>query len=507
MSSTLLKFIANRWCLPVDNSILAYFRILLGVVMAVAYHGMLTRYAGQEITPLEAFVIQPLIHFKYPGFGWVDPLPGQLMSWLVGGLEVLSLCMAAGFCYRIVMPLLCLGNAYYFLCERTLYNNHYYLTALLLFWMSVIPAHRRCSLDVLIRPRIAASTAPAWTVWMLRFHLAMPYAFGAIMKLQGDWLWGEPCGQVAYRIAQEEFGKSLMQIIDQKSLTQILTWGGLLFDLLVVPGLLIARPRWIRWVTCIAVAIFHLSNHFIFNIGIFPWLMLLSTPVFFDPAGPGKLLDKLRPKKLGNAGGLLAAHPTADRSLSPVSDRTGKFISSLLILYIAFHLIFPFRFFLYPGPVNWTEEAEHFSWQMMKREKRTLIQFFVAPSEGVALEAFPIARLGIQHAPAWRMSSNFDMILQTAHFLRDQYRAQGYPKPVVKALSLVSMNGRPPQMLFDPNLNLAEIPRRLGHQSAIRPLEHPLPEKPFLAPTSEWPKMFPIRIEGSTIKVLNKPTS
>lgn len=102
---------------------------------------------------------------------------------------------------------------------------------------------------------------------------------------------------------------------------------------------------------------------------------------------------------------------------------------------------------------------------------------------------------------AWRMSTNFDMILQTAHHIAGLYRQRGATEPVVKAIAIVSINARDPQLLFDPNLNLATIPRKLGHQEAILPLESPFRDQPFLAPTSEWRKLFHVSVDGTKIVV------
>ena len=37
-------------------------------------------------------------------------------------------------------------------------------------------------------PTLRASTVPAWTVWLLRFQLGVVYVFGAVAKLNPDWL-------------------------------------------------------------------------------------------------------------------------------------------------------------------------------------------------------------------------------------------------------------------------------------------------------------------------------
>ena len=59
--------------------------------------------------------------------------------------------------------------------------------------------------------------------------------------------------------------------------------GGLLLDLLVVPLLLWRRTRLFAFV---AAVLFNLINAVIFDIGIFPWLMLGALLIFFPPDLP-----------------------------------------------------------------------------------------------------------------------------------------------------------------------------------------------------------------------------
>ena len=63
----------------------------------------------------------------------------------------------------------------------------------------------------------------------------------------------------------------------------LISYGGLLFDLLIVPLLLWRRTRPLAFLVALA---FHLTNWYLFNIGIFPWLMIAATLLFFPPSWP-----------------------------------------------------------------------------------------------------------------------------------------------------------------------------------------------------------------------------
>ena len=72
------------------------------------------------------------------------------------------------------------------------------------------------------------------------------------------------------------------------------------------PLLLFRRTR---VYAAIAYAGFHLSNHFLFEIGIFPWLTMAGTMMFFDPDWPRQVWRRM----WGGIGRMAtAAEKTAD---------------------------------------------------------------------------------------------------------------------------------------------------------------------------------------------------
>lgn len=72
-----------------------------------------------------------------------------------------------------------------------------------------------------------------------------------------------------------------------------MAWGGFLLDTFIAFFLLHKRLRW--WALGAAV-FFHATNHLIFNIGIFPYLSLVMTSLYFEPDWPGKLVNRLAEK-------------------------------------------------------------------------------------------------------------------------------------------------------------------------------------------------------------------
>ena len=69
-----------------------------------------------------------------------------------------------------------------------------------------------------------------------------------------------------------------------------------------------------------------------------------------------------------------------------------------------------------------------------------------------------------------------DMVLQYGHHIAEAFRAKGYEQIEVRALVVTSLNGREPQQLIDPTVDLAKQQRTLAPSPWIMPLEEPLPQ-------------------------------
>lgn len=119
----------------------------------------------------------------------------------------------------------------------------------------------------------------------------------------------------------------------------------------------------------------------------------------------------------------------------------------------------PLRHFLYPGDVNWTEEGHRFSWHMMLREKTGDVEFVATQlATGATFPVDPHAYLTSSRIAA--MKPRPDMILQFCHWVADDLSRTMGPVEIRVRASL-SLNGRPEQLLIDPDVNLAEQPRNL----------------------------------------------
>ncbi|MBI3542227.1 MAG: HTTM domain-containing protein [Deltaproteobacteria bacterium] len=445
---------------PVDLASLVFLRVAFGLLLA-----------GYQLRALlhgtiERNYVKTIFHFHYFGFEWLRPLPGRGMLWLDGVMVVAAVLLAVGAAYRAAALVFACCFTFQFLIDEAFFINHNYLICLLGFIFAAIPAHRACSVDAWLRPGLRSRTVPAWCLWLVRFQVAVPYVYGAIAKMNGDWLLhGEPMGFYLYMNRSNAVLKHLVYLPGMKF---VFAWCGMLFDLLVVPATLWRKTRLLAFA---ALLYFHVSNSFMFHIGVFPWLMISATTIFWDPAWPRKLLPA-------------TLFPESDAP--PTPERFRKPILVALALHAAIQLIVPFRHWFYPGDVNWHEQARHFSWHMMLRHKETLIRFR-AHDPNSHTDAFINPNTFLNSWQVSQMKKIPDRIHQFARFLGDVL-SFGKPKRVeVRVDAYVGLNGRTPERIVDPSVDLGAEPRRWGPAEWILPLATAIPDAQMPAPESETP--------------------
>ena len=85
------------------------------------------------------------------------------------------------------------------------------------------------------------------------------------------------------------------------------------------------------------------------------------------------------------------------------------------------------------------------------------------------------------------MGYNPEMMREFAHFLGKKNEEKGQDVEV-RVLALCSLNGRKPQLLVDPTVDLARQPRTWRHQSYIVPLVEPFRRQTWNVPVQDWEK-------------------
>ncbi|HEX6285457.1 MAG TPA: HTTM domain-containing protein [Pyrinomonadaceae bacterium] len=452
---------------PVDISFLVFFRVVFGGIM------MWEVYRYFSYGWISRYYIEPGINFTYYGFSWVQPWPGRGMYIHFFVLGLAAACVTAGFLYRIAAPVFFLAFTYVFLLEQTRYLNHFYLVCLIAFLMCFLPAERAFSLDALMRRKIRSDVVPAWTLWLLRLQIGIPFFYGGIAKLNSDWIRGGEPMRIWLRPLTQMPGLGHLFAADW--VVYSFVYGGLLLDLLVVPLLLWRRTRPFAFA---AAVVFNLINAVIFEIGIFPWLMLGALLIFFPPdlarrfarafMFPGESFQDAGPSPAR-----VNPKTIPEGTSCPSLSTSQKVIAGLLAGYLVVQLLLPLRHYLYPGNVSWTEEGHNFAWHMKLRTKGGEAIFTVTDPKSGQLWTIKAEDYLAPHQRTKAITKP-DLLILFAHHLAEEKRREGYDNVEVRARVMASLNGREPQLLIDPNVDLAKEEVSLLPTRWIVPLTTPL---------------------------------
>ncbi|MEK7795312.1 MAG: HTTM domain-containing protein [Candidatus Hydrogenedentota bacterium] len=441
---------------PVDAASVAVFRMTFGAILVWEVY----RYFAKGW--IDRYWVEPVMTLHYYGLDWIGPLPRAGMHFVFGLLGISAALVAAGLAYRIAAALFCLLFAYVFFLDQSRYLNHFYLVFLLSMMMVFIPAHREWAIDARLQMRTRSRSVPGWCLWLLRFQIGVVYIFGGIQKFNGDWFRGEP---MRMWLARKTDWFLVGPLFDDERTVALFTFGGIAFDLLVVPGLLWRRTRPFAFAAALA---FHLFNSQFFKIGIFPWLMIAATTLFFAPDWPRRFATRLTRRPVSR----VALPPPGPLRLDDL-DVKRQIALWLLSAYAVFQLLFPLRAFLYPGNHLWTEEGMWFSWNMMLSEKQSSLVFTVVdPQTNQRVDVYPEMYVKeLQYIVGTRCA---DSVVQIAHHIAQRAHESGSKDAKVYVRWYMSMNGREPQLYVDPNVDFAAIPRGLGPKRWILPLEKQL---------------------------------
>lgn len=446
-----------RAALPVSSASLAFLRIAFGVAMVIntaLYIPFLVR----------SYYIDTTFTFPYGPLTFVQPLPGIGMYVVYVAMAAAGAAIALGWRYRFSAATFLVLHTYVFLIDTTNFQNHEYLIVLLalLFW--VLPLHCRWSLDARRRPELRSATVPAWMLWLLRFQIGVPYVYGGIAKFNPDWLVGEP---LRLWLAARTEMEPMHTILTNGSVVWFMTYGSLLVDLLAVPLLLWRRTRIPAFVV---VTCFHLLNAWLFGLFIFPWLMIAATTIFFAPDWPERAVARWRSWRTSDdrrpaASVARLAPPDAARRLRPLLS---PLVVALLAVWVALQVLLPLRHLAFPGSPNWTEEGHRFAWHMMLRAKSGTVTFVVTGDDGT-LRVNPAPYLNDKQTA--RLAGHPERLVHFARHLSDLHDGAE-----VRAETSVSLNGRDPQPLVDPDVDLSEeSPVWWPGAPWIESLEEPLP--------------------------------
>ncbi|WP_221408160.1 HTTM domain-containing protein [Fulvivirga imtechensis] len=429
---------------PVDNSPLILFRIVFGLLIFLeAWGAILTGWVKRAF-------IEPVYTFPFMDFAWLQPLPGYGMYIYYIIMGIAGLMVMLGLYYRLGIGIYTIMWSGVYFMQKTNYNNHYYLLVLLCLLMCLVPAQAYASMDAKRRPALKSLICPQWCLWIFALQITIVYIYASVAKMHADWFYAKPVS-IWFDYKSDYF--LIGPLLAKKWFQYAVAYGGILFDLLIAPGLIWKKTRKYAFIASI---FFHIFNSAVFQVGIFPYMGIAIGVFFFEPEVVRKIFFKKKPKPAVVNDSLYSPKPLLIMALA---------------VYFVIQLLLPLRHWLFPGSSIWTEEGHRLAWHMMLRVKTGFVSFDVVdPKSGKQWKVRPVEYLTPKQSRA--VATRPDMCWQFVQILKKEYAVKGFPEIEIYANSSVSLNGRPMQPLYDREVDLAKIEwKRFEHSEWLLPLK------------------------------------
>ncbi|MGB1699682.1 MAG: HTTM domain-containing protein, partial [Nannocystaceae bacterium] len=402
----------------VSASSLVVLRVCVGVAISVEA----LRYIVNDW--VRSHLVDPVFHFAYPGLGWVAPSSFLVMNALLCGLVVLGALLAAGWRTRWVAAINLVGWAYVIAIDRALYLNHHYLVLnLLLVWCLMPEVRRRGTVRFL------------W-VGGVRALLLVVYVWAGVSKFDADWAAGVP-------VAMGTGGLRVIPWIGPLLISRPFvigtSWALILIEIGAPVWLVLRRTR--PWAMA-AFASFHVATAFFYEIGIFPWVSLALLSTWLSPSWAS-----------GRRGGGADASGEEDSASTITGGRDASWRRRVFMAFVVVHMVAPARALLVGGNLAWNGGAQIASWRLLTAQKTGWCRFEVVDvNTKERSQVSPLQELTVWQAG--KLARNPDMIVTFARHLAERVRTAGAGPVKVFVHSGVSLNGRVPSPVFDPELNV-----------------------------------------------------
>ncbi|KAJ6216776.1 hypothetical protein RDWZM_007933 [Blomia tropicalis] len=323
--------------------------------------------------------------------------------------------------------------------------------------------------------------------WLQRFeHTESMYAVYLIMvigvkKTNLDWLNGYSMVSLSTHWIWS-FAIDYLHIPNHWIDYFVIHVGGFVFDSSVGFMFLFSATRPIGFLLAIA---FNLINSQMFQIGMFPFVMIMVMPIFLSPNWPRKVVNRIHNsgllKSFQNWKMLNQLKLNNDELLLNKSKKYRKQISKMdgleansklkwnqhltiiiIMIYIALQMVLPFAYPFLKGYNTWTNGLYGYSWDMMIHNwnhvhTRVTVRFSPIDGNG-SIETYYI------NPDEWtvtgRWSHHADMVVQFAHCVEQRLRSKLMRDNLTMEMYFdvwTSLNGRFAQRMYDPTTNILNV--------------------------------------------------
>ncbi len=409
-----------------DNAALVIFRSLFGLLMVLESFGAIaTGWVRKTL-------VEPKFTFNFIGFDFLQILQGQLMYSYFVIMGIVSIFFMLGYKYKwssIGLALLWTGC---YLMQKASYNNHYYLIMLVSWSFVFLPAAKDFSLDSILT-KSRNSFCEHWQILLFKIQLGIVFIFGSIAKLYPGWL---EATFIKNAFNAKKNYWLIGDLLGSEPFQYLISYGGIIFDALIVP-LLWYKPT--RKIAFIGLLIFNLFNSVVFQIGIFPYMVIAMAVFFYD----GEWLRNTFLKK----------YPVVTASSVEPSKPYLLYGFSVFILIQVF---LPLRHHFFEGDVNWNEAGHRCSWRMMLRSKHGKIKFEVHNHSNNKTDKIVLSEY-LTTKQINDLATKPDFMWQFAQYLKKEYDKEGKSNISIHVTeNKVWLNRKGGRSLISPKTDLAK---------------------------------------------------
>lgn len=327
---------------PVPNISITLFRTIFSFILLIqTYYFISNGFIKENI--IEPFMLFPFI-------SGLNPMAEIYLVVLSYIMLVANIGMLFNKTAKISTLFFVCSFTYFWLLDKTYFNNHYYFMSLICFILLVVE-HKSSFQKI--------NYVSRWSLFALQAMVVITYLIAGINKLNPYWLIDL---QPITFILENKCDVTENTFFINPLLVLLITYAGLLFDLLIGFLLFYKRTKLLAFILVIG---FNIMNYLLFldnsEIGVFPFIMISTLILFINPEYLTKVFNVTE-------GG---SHKRESHQLIKY------FIAAFLLLQI----ILPFRHLIFKGYVDYNGIGQRFSWRMKSMCKTPttegIIQFSV----------------------------------------------------------------------------------------------------------------------------------
>jgi vitamin K-dependent gamma-carboxylase len=396
---------------------------------------------------------------------WVPSFSETGYHILIGLMVITSLGIMLGLFLRFCAILFGLSLALIFLQDNTLFNNHFYFFFLLVMALAITKPDYIFTIKDKFGRAYNGKFVPIWHYYYFQFLVFIAYFFAGVAKVSEEWL-NLSFTSLVVRDISDSF---LYKLLGQDLLTYLVTYGGMLFDLLI--GFILLHPK-SRMFGVLLVVIFNITNSTVLfdDIGLFPFFMIACTVVFFRPDLFSFLLNKPAAKARKKERKSTTVNTELDKA-----TWTGrqKLIAGFLALFFVIQIIPPIRSKMLDKLPEWYGVGGKFAWRMkMHSRKVDKVDIYLqerGSNNRVLVELNTYLNTN--------QIKNFTIDPRNLATLGKYFQNLAEEELNISNIAVfadieISFNGSPPQKLIDPNLDITTLELSTQDVSWVNPLKN-----------------------------------